>query len=69
MAEDREGEKVSVAEAARTLRLNREKIIRRIQNGEIAGGKILGVWYVQRAALDDFSRGTSRAASHGRGVR
>ena len=55
-----DGDIVSVAQAALVLRLNREQIIRRIQRGRIAGGKALGVWYVQRSALTEASTARSR---------
>jgi hypothetical protein len=43
---------VPASEASVQLRLSRERLIRRIQTGEIAGGRTdAGQWYVERSAL------------------
>ena len=57
MEEVTQAEMVLVSEAAIRLRLNREQVIRRIQTGEIAGGRAMGVWYVLRTALEKLIAG------------
>lgn len=52
MTEHTPDQMVSIAEAAMRLRLSREQIIRRIQQGTLAGGKVFGHWYVDRQAVD-----------------
>ena len=53
MAKDRkENERVPATEAALVLSMNRERLIRRIQLGQIRGGKYLGHWFVDRDALE-----------------
>ena len=42
---------VPLSEAARVLHMNREKILRRIQDGSIDGTQMLGRWFVHRSAL------------------
>lgn len=49
-------EMVPLAEAAVKLRLNREQLLRRIQQGSIVGGKSLGYWYVERGALEQAAQ-------------
>lgn len=34
--------------------LSREQLIRRVQSGAVAGGKVLGQWMVSRASLREF---------------
>lgn len=51
---------VPVSPAATRLRMTREKLIRRIQLGAIAGGQDeSGRWYVDREALERAARGRS----------
>lgn len=61
-----ECEMVPVAEAAVALQLNREQLIRRIQRGQIAGGRTLGRWYVQREALVNLRHRCSRSSRDSR---
>jgi hypothetical protein len=44
---------VPLAEASVRLRMNRERLLRRIQSGAIAGRQVDGLWFVERAALDE----------------
>jgi hypothetical protein len=61
--------KVPLAEAATRLGMNRERIIRRIQDGEIEGGQVAGRWFVERSALPRARSGASEArASKGQNV-
>ena len=46
-----ETELVPLSEACRVLQMNREKILRRIQDGSIDGTQMLGRWFVRRTAL------------------
>ncbi len=43
---------VPLGVAAMRLRLNREQLLRRIQQGRIAGRQEYGRWYVERNALE-----------------
>ncbi|HEY4131665.1 MAG TPA: helix-turn-helix domain-containing protein [Gemmatimonadaceae bacterium] len=43
--------KVPVSDAAASLRITRETLIRRIQRGEIHGAKERGYWFVDKASL------------------
>lgn len=52
---------VSLSEAAGRLRMNREKVLRRLQDGTIRGEQILGRWFVHRSELPQ------RAQHHGAG--
>jgi hypothetical protein len=42
---------VPLSEASRVLQMNREKVLRRIQDGRIDGTQLLGRWFVRRSAL------------------
>ena len=65
MAEVAQCEMVLVSEAAIRLRLTREQVIRRIQSGEIAGGRVMGSWYVLRTALEQLIAGTQAGTEAG----
>lgn len=49
---EQDPEKVPVSVAALRLRLNREQLIRRIQQGEIVGGQEGGRWFVAAPELE-----------------
>lgn len=52
MSASEEGDRVPLSVAALRLRLNREQLIRRIQQGEIAGGQAGGKWFVKRSEIE-----------------
>jgi excisionase family DNA binding protein len=45
---------ITSSEAAAVARMNRERLVRRIQSGELAGQNIGGRWFVRRDSLDQF---------------
>jgi hypothetical protein len=44
---------VPLGEASRRLGMNRERVLRRLQDGKLAGRQILGRWFVERSCLPD----------------
>ena len=42
---------VPLAEASRRLGMNREKVLRRLQDGKLDGRQILGRWFVELSCL------------------
>lgn len=54
---EKDQERIPVSTAALRLRLNREQLIRRIQQGEIAGGQEGGRWYVDGSELGRLEGG------------
>ena len=40
-----ESEQISLSEACRRLRMSRERVILRINNGELIGGQTMGRWW------------------------
>ena len=46
-----EAELVPLGEGARLLKMNRDKVVRRIQDGTLRGQQIFGRWFVHRSAL------------------
>lgn len=52
--------------AAHLARMNRERLLRRVQDGVVPGQFIDGRWYVERAALAEIPGGpTTRIACNG----
>lgn len=49
-----------LSEAALALQMNRERVLRRVQNGELPGMRIGGRWFIPRSALP--ARDTTPAA-------
>ena len=43
---------VPIAEAALALRMTRERVLRRIQTGELAGAQLGGKWFAEQRAVD-----------------
>ncbi len=51
MKSDLRGSLVPASEAARHLRMSRERVVRMVQSGALAGQQIAGRWLVAGAAL------------------
>ena len=45
---------ITSSEAAQVAQMNRERLVRRIQAGELVGENIAGRWFVRRDSLDQF---------------
>jgi hypothetical protein len=43
---------VPLSDAALELGMTRERVMRRVQSGQLEGGKIYGHWVVSRAAIE-----------------
>lgn len=60
---DREGELLSVAEAARGLNRSTEQVRRYLREGRLSGRRLGGQWFIEAAALRGF-HGTLREQQH-----
>ncbi len=60
---DREGELLSVAEAARSLNRSTEQVRRYLREGRLSGRRLGGQWFIEAAALRGF-HGTLREQQH-----
>lgn len=56
-------DRLKIDEVVAILRMNREKIIRRLQRGDLEGGKLMDRWYVERWSVEKFLRKMKREAS------
>jgi len=53
-------EKVTTTEAAQQARMSRERLLRRVQAGEIDGQLVAGRWLIDSASLQRFIGQQSR---------
>jgi excisionase family DNA binding protein len=50
---------ITLSEAAMRLRMNRERVLRRIQDGEIDAERVAGHWMVSAASVKEFGEAST----------
>lgn len=65
MTTDSQTVDVPISEAALRLRMSRERLIRAIQSGTIAGRQIAGRWHADGEALEQAVAAQKKAARRG----
>jgi excisionase family DNA binding protein len=60
-AAGQEAVKLTTAEACQRAGMNRERLLRRVQAGEITGEQVAGRWLIDAESLDEYVRQNSAA--------
>ena len=54
---------VSLSDAALLLRMNRERVLRRLQDGRLDGQQVAGRWFVSRNSIERLRGGHTADAA------